>query len=303
MPTAMPDAVVTFPMLGDWFRFDWPNTYHLFGRTFYWYGAVIALGFLLAVFYGMRNIRRFGITEDELTDALIIGVPAGIVGARLYYVIFHFDSYAGHFLDILKVWNGGLAIYGGVIAAALTVFFFCRHRKIPVGAMLDILAFGLLIGQAVGRWANFVNREAFGAVTDVFCRMGLTPPGGETVYVHPTFLYESLWNLLGLLFLHILLKRGKRKFDGEYFLIYLAWYGLGRMFIEGLRTDSLYLFSTGIRVSQLLAALSFLAASVLLILLLRRERGLEALWVNRRWGNPEAGKEDDKKNPECNDSL
>jgi phosphatidylglycerol:prolipoprotein diacylglycerol transferase len=288
MPTAMPDAVITFPMLGDWFRFDWPNTYHLFGLTFHWYGAIIALGFLLAVLYGMRHSRDFGITQDELTDAMIIGVPVGVIGARLYYVVFHFDEYAGQLMDMVKVWRGGLAIYGGVIAAALTVYFFCRHRKIPVGAMLDILAFGLLIGQAVGRWANFINREAFGAVTDVFCRMGLTPPGGETVYVHPTFLYESLWNLLGLLFLDILRRRGKRKFDGEYFLIYVAWYGLGRMFIEGLRTDSLYLFGTGIRVSQLLAALSFLAASVLLILLLRRPGKPEAIWVNRRRGNPEA---------------
>jgi phosphatidylglycerol:prolipoprotein diacylglycerol transferase len=148
--------------------------------------------------------------------------------------------------------------------------------------MLDVTCFGLLIGQAVGRWANFVNREAFGAVTDVFCRMGLTPPGGETIYVHPTFLYESLWNLLCFLFLLALLRRGKRRFDGQYFLIYASWYGLGRMLIEGLRTDSLYLFGTGVRVSQLLAAFSFLACAVLLIGFSRREKKPETLWVNRR---------------------
>lgn len=282
MATAMPDATVTFPMLGEWFSYSGSNTYKIFGLTFHWYGAIIALGFLLATLYCMKNCRRFGVTPDELTDALIFGVPAGIVGARLYYIIFHYDSFAGDFLSVFKTWEGGLAIYGGIIAAAVVCILYCRHKKIPIGAMLDVACFGLLIGQLVGRWANFVNREAFGAVTDVFCRMGLTPPGGETVYVHPTFLYESLWNLLCFLFLIAHARWGKRRFDGQYFLIYVGWYGLGRTFIEGLRTDSLFLFGTGVRVSQLLAALSFLTAAVFLILLLRREIKPETLWVDRR---------------------
>ncbi len=282
MPTAMPEATVTFPMLGDWFSYSGSNTYKIFGMTFHWYGAIIALGFLLATVYCMRNCRRFGIMPEELTDALIIGMPAGIVGARLYYVIFHYESFAGDFLSIFKTWEGGLAVYGGIIVAAVVSILYCRRKKIPIGAMLDVVCFGLLIGQTVGRWANFVNREAFGSVTDAFCRMGLTPPGGETIYVHPTFLYESLWNLLCFLFLFALLRRGKRRFDGQYFLIYAGWYGLGRMLIEGLRTDSLYLFGTGVRVSQLLAGLSFLACAVFLILLSRREKKPETLWVNRR---------------------
>ena len=302
MPTQMADATITFPMLGDWFSFSGSATYTLFGRTFYWYGAVIALGFLLTVAYCMPRCRRFGFTPDEIVDALIFGVPAGVLGARLYYVIFHFDTFAGNFWSIFRLWEGGLAIYGGIIGAALTVVFFCRHKKIevvpppdadaadagarrkqryPIAPLLDLTGMGLFIGQLVGRWANFVNREAFGRVTDVFCRMGLTPPGGETVYVHPTFLYESVWNLFGFLLLHILLRKGKRRFDGQFFLIYVGWYGLGRMFIEGLRTDSLYLWGTGIRVSQLLAALSFAVAAVLLIVLSRRPVQPE-LWVDRR---------------------
>jgi len=286
MPTAMPGAAVSFPLLGDRFVFTGSSTYSLFGLTFHWYGVIIAAGFLLGVLYAMRHAPRFGITTDELTDALLFGVPAAILGARLYYVLFRLDSYLERPLEIFMIWKGGLAIYGGVIAIGLVVLFFCRSRKIPVGAMLDLVCFGLLIGQSVGRWANFVNREAFGAVTDVFCRMGLTLPGQETVYVHPTFLYESLWNLCVFLLLHTLSHRGIRRFDGQYGLIYFCLYGLGRMLIEGLRTDSLYLFGTGIRVSQLLAGLCFVTAGVLLLVLSRRPRGPDALWVNRRAAVP-----------------
>ena len=292
---AMPGATVTFPMLGDWFAFSGSGTYQIFGLSLHWYGMIIALGFLLAALYCVPRAPRFGFTQDELIDGLIFGIPAGIIGARLYYVVFHFESFAGDFWSVFKIWEGGLAIYGGIIGAALTAVFYCRHKKIavpdavdgrrvqhyPIAPLLDLCGFGLLIGQTVGRFANFVNREAFGGLTDVFCRMGLTLPGQATIYVHPTFLYESLWNLVCFLLMHFLFKSGKRRFDGQFFLIYTAWYGLGRMFIEGLRTDSLYLFGTGIRVSQLLAALSFAAAAVLLVVLLRRPTQ-PALWADRR---------------------
>jgi phosphatidylglycerol:prolipoprotein diacylglycerol transferase len=196
---------------------------------------------------------------------LLWAVPTAIVCARLYYVIFTPDEYfgAGKWINIVKIWNGGLAIYGGLIGAVIAVVLVCRHKKIPCGAMLDIGGLGMMIGQAIGRWGNFVNREAFGSVTSVPWKMGLTSASG-TVYVHPTFLYESLWNVAGFVLLHFLSK--KRKFDGQVFLMYIGWYGLGRYFIEGLRSDSLYLLSTDIRVSQLLALLMFAAAMIILFL-------------------------------------
>ena len=153
-----------------------------------------------------------------------------------------------------------------MIAGLLTGIIWCRKKKIPFGAMADVCAPGLLIGQCIGRWGNFINREAFGRETTAFSRMGLTLPGRETVYVHPTFLYESLWNFVGFLLLHFWFRRHERKFDGEFILLYAVWYGIGRALIEGLRTDSLYIAGTGIRVSQLLAGVSAAAAAVVLAL-------------------------------------
>ena len=178
--------------------------------------------------------------------------------------------------------DGGLAIYGGVIAGVLVLWLFCRKRELSLPAMLDLAVYGLLIGQIIGRWGNFMNREAFGAQTDIFCRMGLTPPGGATVYVHPTFLYESLWNLAGLLFLIVWERRGGRKYDGQCALIYFFWYGLGRAWIEGLRTDSLYIGATGLRVSQLLSIALCLIALVLLVIFGRRRHDPRQLFVNRK---------------------
>ena len=153
-----------------------------------------------------------------------------------------------------------------MIAGLLTGIVWCRKKKIPFGAMADVCAPGLLIGQCIGRWGNFINREAFGRETAAFSRMGLTLPGRETVYVHPTFLYESLWNFVGFLLLHFWFRKHERKFDGELILLYVVWYGIGRALIEGLRTDSLYITGTGIRVSQLLAGVSAAAAAVVLAL-------------------------------------
>ena len=168
-----------------------------------------------------------------------------------------------------------------VFSSVIVIIGVSRHKKIPIPAMLDLAVFGLLIGQILGRWGNFMNREAFGAETEIFCRMGLTAPDGSTIFVHPTFLYESLWNLAGLIFLIVWTKKGHRKYDGQCTLIYFFWYGLGRAWIEGLRTDSLYIGSTNIRVSQALSIVLVLISLTLLILLSRRPYPPEKLYVNR----------------------
>ena len=280
MQTILRDAVISFPMFGD-FSVNPPSSFTVFGRTFYFYGLVIAVGFLLGILYCARRSEKLvGIPQDDMYDFVLWLIPTAIIGARLYYVIFRWKEYAGHFGDIFKVWEGGLAIYGGILAGLVLVILWCRKRKIPFGALGDLAVFGLLIGQMIGRWGNFLNREAFGRETDVFCRMGLAEPGKNPIYVHPTFLYESLWNLVGFLILHFYFRKHKRKFDGQILLCYVAWYGLGRAMIEGLRTDSLYLGGTGIRVSQLLAAVSCVAAVILLIVFLRRKN--PPLYVDQR---------------------
>ena len=266
MPTMMRDAAISFPLLGDW-SIDPSASFTLFGRTFYWYGVIIAVGFILAMLYCARHCRRCGIQPDTLYDFLIWMIPIAIIGARLYYVIFQWSDYRGHPIDALKIWEGGLAIYGGVIAGLLTGIVWCRKKKIPFGAMADVCAPGLLIGQCIGRWGNFINREAFGRETEAFSRMGLTLPGRETVYVHPTFLYESLWNFVGFLLLHFWFRRHERKFDGELILLYAVWYGIGRALIEGLRTDSLYIGP--LRVSQMLSLTVLLILQIGLCLRLR----------------------------------
>ena len=268
MPTMMRDATISFPLLGNW-SIDPSASFTLFGRTFYWYGVIIAVGFILAMLYCARHCRRCGIEPDTLYDFLIWMIPLAIIGARLYYVIFQWSDYRDHPIDALKIWEGGLAIYGGVIAGLLTGIVWCRKKKIPFGAMADVCAPGLLIGQCIGRWGNFINREAFGRETTAFSRMGLTLPGRETVYVHPTFLYESLWNFVGFLLLHFWFRRHERKFDGELILLYAVWYGIGRALIEGLRTDSLYFFGTGLRSSQILGLASALVAIVVMAIRFR----------------------------------
>ena len=283
MPTMMRDATISFPMLGDW-SIDPSASFTLFGHTFYWYGAIIAVGFILAMLYCARHCRRCGIKPDTLYDFLIWMIPLAIIGARLYYVIFQWSDYREHPLNAFKIWEGGLAIYGGVIAGLLTGIVWCRKKKIPFGAMADVCAPGLLIGQCIGRWGNFINREAFGRETTAFSRMGLTLPGRETVYVHPTFLYESLWNFVGFLLLHFWFRRHERKFDGELILLYAVWYGIGRALIEGLRTDSLYITGTGIRVSQLLAGVSAAAAAVVLALLYTGKLRHPPRYVDRESG-------------------
>ena len=278
--TIQRDSAISFPMLGN-FSVDPPSYITVFGRNIYFYGVLIALGFLLAILYCGRKSRAFGIKADDFYDLMLWLIPLSIVGARLYYVLFRLDDYLRDPVTILYVHEGGLAIYGGIIAGVLCTLFVSRHKKIPFPAMLDLVILGLLIGQIIGRWGNFMNREAFGAETTIFCRMGLTAPDGTTIYVHPTFLYESLWNLVCLVFLIVFVNRGRRRYDGQCALIYFFWYGVGRTWIEGLRTDSLYIGSTGIRVSQLLSVVLAILALTLLLLLGRREHPPEALFVNR----------------------
>ena len=290
--TMMRDAVISFPMFGD-LKLDPPASFTLFGKDFYFYGAILALGVILAALYCARRSKDFGLTEDDLYGLTIWIIPVAVIFARLYFVLFYdLEYYIAHPNEILAVWKGGLAIYGGIIGGVLVGIFYCRKKKIKFFAAADLISLGLLIGQAVGRWGNFINREAFGGLTDVFCRMGLTAPGAETIYVHPTFLYESLWNFIGLIVLAIWTKKGKRKYDGQVFLLYIFWYGLGRAWVEGLRTDSLYIGSTGIRVSQLLAAVTAVAALVVLIVLAKKPHDPEKLYVNMR--NAESAAEPEK---------
>ncbi len=259
-------TTISFPAFGlEW---DPIRSFELGPLDIRLYGIMIALGLMLAILYACGRSREFGMTSDDLTDGALCIVPFAVICARLYYCIFDWDSFASNPIRILYIWEGGLAIYGGVIGAALGILVYSKIKKIKIGAVLDITSLGFLIGQAMGRWGNFFNREAFGAETDSFLRMGLLNKlTGETIYVHPTFLYESLWNICGFVLLHFLSK--KRRYDGQIALGYVAWYGLGRTFIEGLRQDSLYWGD--FRVSQLLAALSCFAAVAVLLLMMFKE--------------------------------
>ena len=265
LETIQRESVIRFPFLGN-LTLNPPASFPIFGREIYFYGVIIALGFVLGILYCARRAPEFGISSDSVYDMMIWMIPLSILGARLYFVLFQTEYYFAHPAEILAVWEGGLAIYGGIISGVLVAFVFCRVRHIAFLDMLDLMSFGVLIGQALGRWGNFFNREAFGAETEIFCRMGLTAPDGTTVYVHPTFLYESLWNLLGLAFLIYFTRSGRRRYCGQVALMYFFWYGLGRSWIEGLRTDSLYLAHTGIRVSQLLSILIVCVSGTILLI-------------------------------------
>ena len=269
-------SVISFPSLG--ISVNPPRSISLGPLNIYFYGIIIACGLVLAVLYCMNRSKEFGIQEDDILDGVLWVTPFAICCARAYYCIFAWHEYAADPISVLYIWNGGLAIYGGVIGALIGVSVLCKLKKIKLPAMLDLVLLGFLIGQSIGRWGNFMNREAFGAPTDSFLRMGLyNTLTGQTEYYHPTFLYESVWNLCGFVLLHFLSKR--RKYDGQIALCYAAWYGLGRCIIEGLRMDSLYWGS--FRVSQVLAGISCVAAVIVLIWQHFREHPKEKLWVNR----------------------
>lgn len=279
---------VTFPGLGLEFELN-SIAFSIFGKDIYWYGIIIAVGFILAVIYGCRRAAGFGVDQDKVLDMLFVAVPAAIIGARAYYVIFYLDLYIdanGKFMwgDAIAIWDGGLAIYGGIIAAVAAAAIYCKVRKQPFWSYTDCGAYGFLIGQMIGRWGNFMNVEAYGGVTDEPWRM-CSPTIAEYLYhrtqqidletyekildetlgVHPTFFYESMWNLIGFILLIILFRKG-RKFNGQVFLSYVVWYGIGRTVIEGMRTDSLYFFGTGLRTSQIVGLVSVAAAIVLYII-------------------------------------
>ncbi|CDZ23738.1 prolipoprotein diacylglyceryl transferase [[Clostridium] cellulosi] len=254
---------VSFPGLGiKEFSIN-PTAFTVFGHPIAWYGIIIASALLLAMVYGMVRAKEFNISVDDLSDLIIFGIIFGVIGARIYYVLFPYEgSTTNEFFEkpitILYIWNGGLAIYGGIIGAFLSSFVVAKIKKISIGAVFDIASLGFLIGQTIGRWGNFVNGEAYGYKTNLPWRMVLS---FESDPVHPCFLYESLWCLIGFIILHIYSKR--RKFNGEIFLMYITWYSFGRFFIEGIRADSL--MQGNLKVSQLLSAILFIAAVSLLI--------------------------------------
>ena len=270
-------STISFPGLGLEMNPD--RVISIGPLNIHFYGLIIACGLLLAVAYGMRRGRQFGFTQDDVLDGVLYITPFAILCARAYYCIFSWHEFADDPISVLYIWNGGLAIYGGVLGAVVGMWVFGRLRKLKLAALLDLVLLGFLIGQSLGRWGNFFNREAFGAETDSFLRMGLyNARTGITTYFHPTFLYESLWNAAGFLLLHFLSK--KRQYDGQIALGYAAWYGLGRCFIEGLRMDSLYLGP--IRVSQLLAAISCAAAVIVLLINWFRPHDPAKMQVNLR---------------------
>ncbi|WHH58882.1 prolipoprotein diacylglyceryl transferase [Petroclostridium sp. X23] len=252
---------IVFPGLGLEFTID-RAAFSVFGMPIYWYGIIISTGFLLGLMIAVHEAKRGGMDPEIMMDVTLFGTPAAIVGARLYYVVFY-----GNFNEILLIRQGGLAIYGAIIGALASTYIYCRVKKISVWKVFDVGALGLIIAQSIGRWGNFVNQEAYGGLTTLPWRMEILDIQSQTrIAVHPTFLYESLWNLLGFMFL--LWYRKKKKHDGEVFLLYAFWYGLGRFWIEGLRTDSLYLGS--FRISQIIAAIS-VVASVSIIYFLRKK--------------------------------
>ena len=267
---------ISFPSLG--LTLNPPRGFDIGPLSIHYYGLIIAIGLVLAVVYCSKRASQFGLDEDTLLDGVLWVTPVAVICARIYYCAFSWELYADNPISVLYIWEGGIAIYGSVIGAILGVIVFCKVKKLRITAVLDLVSLGFLIGQFIGRWGNFMNREAFGAETDSFLRMGLMKAStGEITYYHPTFLYESLWNFVGFVILHFLSK--KRKYDGQVALGYLVWYGLGRAFIEGLRTDSLYIGP--FRVSQLLAAGSCVIALALLVILGRKLHNPADLFVNQ----------------------
>lgn len=260
---------ISFPGLGiDPFIVD-PIAFSVFGVSITWYGLLITSGMVLAFFYCLYRAKQEGVKSDDIIDLAIVLIILGILGARLYYVIFEFDRFLATggtvmqniwqtFVNILNIRKGGLAIYGGIIGGVLSAVIISKAKKIRLPVLLDMLAGGVMIGQIIGRWGNFMNAEAYGYACKLPWRMGIEVISGggsfisPIIEVHPTFLYESLWNLVGFVIMCFLYKN--KKFRGEIYAFYFFWYGVGRAIIEGFRSDSLWLFGEGtIRVSQALS--------------------------------------------------
>ena len=250
---------ITFPNLGLELDIN-PVAFSIFGREIYWYGIIIVSAIVLALILAWKNRDTYGISWDTITDFAFVVIPIGVISARIYYVIFQWDYYKDNLFDIIKIWNGGIAIYGAIIGGIITAIFFCKKKKIKFLDLADFCAPYVVLCQSIGRWGNFVNREAYGAITDSFLKMGIYS-AGEYIYVHPTFLYESICTFI--IFCILYSYRHKRKFSGEIFYLYMILYGISRFFVEGLRTDSLYLF--GFRISQILALIFVVVFGILLL--------------------------------------
>ena len=259
---------VSFPGLGLDMELS-PVAFSVGSFSVYWYGIIIATGFMLAVLYCMKTAKRRRTDPDKFLNSVIVGLITAIIGARAYYVAFSWSSFRGDLRSIINIHEGGLAIYGGIIGGLIGGLITAKIQKAELLPMLDVAATGFLIGQGIGRWGNFVNQEAFGTQTDLPWRMVSENTGG--VGVHPCFLYESLWCLLGFTLIHFLLLK-RQRFEGEIFFAYLVWYGFERTLVEGLRTDSLYLPFADIRVSQLLSGVLFVTGLALLIVNLVKHR-------------------------------
>ena len=268
---------VSFPGLGlGPFEID-PTAIKIGNFGIQWYAVIITFGMILAFLYARNRAKYEGITDDDIYDVTMWCILFGIIGARLYYVAFKFDNYLvtdGTFwqnskdtlLNIINIRNGGLAIYGGIIVGVLTGYIISKRKKIRFPILADVAAPAIMIGQILGRWGNFFNAEAFGDETALPWRMGLMNKFGEWSYVHPTFLYESLWNLVGFVLVAVFYK--KKKYNGQVFLFYISWYGLGRAFIEGLRSDSLYVGP--LRISQLVGIAAFVVGTALFFIFLKK---------------------------------
>ena len=222
------DAPISFPgLFGDW-QFTVPSKALNIGNGIYWYGIIIAVGMLLGLYFCMKQAHKYGLTEDNVIDTVLWVIPLSIIGARIYYVLFYLDLFRNsdgsiNWSSTYRIWDGGLAIYGGVIAGLFTAYILSRCKKLSFWALTDCCVQGLFIGQAIGRWGNFMNREAFGAATELPWRMRLWTSATTYMDVHPTFLYESLWNVIGLLLLYFVVSRARR-FDGENtLLLHLVW--------------------------------------------------------------------------------
>ena len=244
--------------------------------TIYWYSILIVLSLVIGIYFASKQAERNGITKEFLLDLVFYLVPISIIGARIYYVIFNFSVFKDNILDIFKIWEGGIAIYGAIISSIIFIIYYSRKKNKDILLTLDTMVPYLILGQAIGRWGNFINKEAHGSLTTLdnlksmylpkFIINGMYIDGN---YYIPTFLYESLWCLLGFIILLIIRKKDKFKHKGILLFIYFIWYGIGRFFIEGLRTDSLYL---GIfRISQIVSIIIILIGIIGLIYVLRRK--------------------------------
>ena len=253
--------VISFPELGITFNIN-PVAFSIGSKPVYWYALIILTGFLLGLLFVYKTCEKRGVKKDYIWDIALIGLIAGIIGARIYYVLFALDEF-NSIGEIFAIWNGGLAIYGGIIGAAISAFIYCRIKKLNTANVFDVCAPGLLIGQAIGRFGNFVNAEVYGGETASL--FGMSINGGAPV--HPLFLYESVWNIIGLIIL--ILFRDKKKADGQVFCFYIFWYSLGRLFLEGMRDTSyiLYAIPNILGISQLVAALLIIASASVFVYL------------------------------------